>query len=153
MPTDLDPGKRELKRTQRTRPCHDCPFARHTKDGALGGGAPETYLGQILGPFWLPCHNSAGYEENRRDPTHEQCAGAAIFRANVGVDVMMPSALLHLPKGDPQVLTGPIEFLQHHCRMTDEQATAWLNAHPPDKMLRDELAKQEAQLMLLPRKP
>lgn len=141
-----------MKRTQRTSPCHDCPFARHTPPGALGGAAPEIYFGQIMGPFWLPCHNSAGYEENRRDPTHEQCAGAAGFRANVGVDVLMPQALLHLPKDHPAVLAGPVEFLEHHCKMTREEALTWLNQHPPEKMLRDELAKQEAQFMLLPRK-
>lgn len=141
-----------MKRTQRDKPCQDCPFARHTPSGALGGGAPETYLGQILGPFWLPCHNSAGYEQNRMDMRHEQCAGAAIFRANVGVDAMMPSALLHLPKGHPSVLTGPVEFLQHHCQMTGDEAVAWLGQHPPDKMLQDELAKQEAKFMLVERR-
>jgi len=142
-----------LKRTQRTKPCHDCPFAKHTAPGALGGSTPEVYMGQIQGPFWLPCHNSSGYEESRRDPGHEQCAGAAIFRANTGLEQLMPSALLHLPADDSQVFRGPVEFLQHHLGFTPEQVLAWFRANPPQKLLQDELAKQEAQVMLLPKKP
>lgn len=94
-----------------TRLCKDCPFAKHTPAGALGGGPLEMYVGQIIGPFWLPCHNSPGYVQKKINLEDQQCAGAAIFRANLGVDALMPDALLHLPAGDLSVFPGLLEFV------------------------------------------
>lgn len=132
-------------------PCHDCPFAKHTPAGALGGGSLETYLGQIVGPFFLPCHNSPGYNQFDVNLNNRQCAGAAVFRSNLGVDRLMPGSLLHLPAGDLVVFPGLLEFVVHHGRMSSKEAKQWLQRNPWGKLLRQELAKQEAKLCLIER--
>lgn len=134
-----------------SRPCKDCPFARHTPPGALGGGSLEMYLGQVVGPFFLPCHNSPGYKQSVINLNDRQCAGAAVFRANLGVDVLMPDSLLHLPAADPLVFVGPLEFLMHHGKMTRIEAHQWRHRNPFGQLLRQELAKQEAKVWLMPK--
>lgn len=87
------------------------------EDGAF---TAEQMLGQVFGPFWLPCHQ--GYQKIEgitkdeiitKSDVMPQCAGAAIFRANVGVDEILPQALLHLPKSD-EVFGNAADFYTYH---------------------------------------
>jgi hypothetical protein len=127
------------------KPCKGCPFRRDTPAGDLGGSPTTTYVGQAHGPFWLPCHNSAGYgPETRRDPTHHQCAGAAIFRANTGRAELMPPALLHLPADTTEVFGSYAEFVAHHEEMSVEMAKTCLEILPPDRLMVCELSRQGA---------
>src|SRR4029079_8008039 len=70
------------------------------------------------GPFVSACHMHIDFNDPQwRDPANywkiPQCAGAAAFRANLGVDKLMPA---DLPKAAPtdQVFKTFGEFVEHH---------------------------------------
>ncbi len=101
-----------------------------------------------MGPFFLPCHMDPDYEKNRRSTELLQCAGAAQYRANVGVASFLPAALLHLPTGDAAFAT-PAELLVHHTGAPLEVVEALLRKKPPDELLRIELRKNGVQLLAI----
>lgn len=104
-------------KSKRKKPCKECPFARKNNlTGSYPGGAsPLTYIGQSIGPFWLPCHMEKEYEGKNTDPSSvNQCAGAAIYRANVGVASKMPKQILSLPENKKEVFETHSEFLSHY---------------------------------------
>jgi hypothetical protein len=107
---------------QHKTPCKDCPFRR--VHGVLGGSEPEVYLGQVCLPnFWLPCHRTPGYQgkESMFEETL-QCAGAATFRANIGVNPVPP--LLQVPADTQWVYRDPAEFYAHYKGITVVAARA-----------------------------
>jgi hypothetical protein len=101
----------------RKKPCKECPFRRDNtlpKDGKPGGSPVMTYVGQIVGPFWLPCHSDKNYAGKRSDTNKvSQCAGAAIYRTNIGVDKKMPEGIFLLPKDEELVFKNHGEFINH----------------------------------------
>lgn len=140
------------------KPCAECPFSRKTTRGALGGAGPTTFIGQVHGPFLLSCHMDPGYEKDRRSPELLQCAGAATFRANIGVAPLMPKELMSLPADTEHVFATPTEFLAHHIafpletsplpiRTAERLASLFLKRVPPAVLLQRELARQEVQLV------
>jgi hypothetical protein len=88
---------------QHTRPCTDCPFARTALPGWLGSGSPQEWLVILHGEERIDCHAIQG----------PQCAGAAIYRANV-CKRPRDKTLLGLPADRGLVFAGPGEFLRHH---------------------------------------
>lgn len=127
---------------QRTTPCRDCPFRRDVKPGTLGGSTSTVYVGQSIGPFVLNCHRAEGYEEmltTGKCLDVEQCAGAAIYRANLGVDDRLPSRLLRLPADSELVFDSHVEFVAHHEQVTTEMAIAYLAVYPPRIWLSEQL--------------
>lgn len=140
---------------QHTSPCGECPFNRKVAPGELGGSPPEMYVGQAAGPFFLPCHSTHDYTDAkaRQDLNNSQCAGAAIFRANVGVARQLPPALLHLPKDTKKVFATFEEFYAHHKQIPLTEAARLLKEKGPDKHLLDEFQKREARVRLLERRP
>lgn len=98
-----------------TQPCAECPFSKKCGEGALGGSHPTVYVGQIHGPFWLPCHRHCDFKDPnwKSDLSVQQCAGAAIFRANLGLSERMPPFLHKLPPSD-LVFSTVEEFYKHH---------------------------------------
>jgi hypothetical protein len=134
---------------QHTEPCGDCPFRRTCPPGKLGGSPPETYIGQIFGPFWLPCHCSHDSTklEERLDHNNTQCAGAAIHRSNIGVADRMPELLLHLPENKEIVFATQAEFLAHHVELPLVEAEFLLKQVPPSLffMVEDRIAKARAK--------
>ena len=111
---------------QHHQACKSCPFSRTCEPGALGGSPLNTYLGQIVGPFHLPCHSAGNYKGNDTPCTneHAQCSGAAIFRRNIGVDVLMPDPLLKLQTEDENVFSSLEEFITHHAPYASAQTVA-----------------------------
>lgn len=107
-------------------PCKGCPFSRRTEQGKLGGSPVEVYLGQVVMPFWLPCHNGANYEGNNTTLREGQlqCGGAARLRATLGLNDLMPEGIASLPRveDDPDLFKGLADFYQHHTGCTDEEA-------------------------------
>jgi hypothetical protein len=99
----------------RKTPCDACPFGKQAKKKTLGGNVPEVYIGQLHGPFWLPCHQDPNYDNKKSDPAIVgQCAGAAIFRANLGINEAMP-AQLNICEADTELsFTSVEEFYKHH---------------------------------------
>jgi hypothetical protein len=145
---------------QHVSPCSACPFHRKVTPGALGGSSPETYIGQANGNFWLPCHSTHDYRklECRLDHSNSQCAGAAIFRSNVGVADRIAPQLLHLPADTEKVFGSFAEFYAHHKKISLEEANARLSIRTPYRLTaieflrsRGKLAKGEATLSIFPK--
>lgn len=88
--------------TQHTKPCSDCPFARDALAGWLGGSTPEEWMRMAHGETKFECHAILPHE----------CAGAAIYRANVCK--RPPEDTLELPADRTAVFATPMEFLAHH---------------------------------------
>ena len=117
---------------QPTSPCSDCPFSRLIKPGTLGGSAPTVYVGQTIGPFLLHCHLAQGYRFKETDGfAVAQCAGAAIFRANIGVADQLPDELHRLPADHDAVFSSHAEMMAHHMECPVEVAEQILERYPP----------------------
>jgi hypothetical protein len=133
-------------------PCAQCPFRKDSEPVALGGSAPEVYIGQSIGSYLLPCH--MGYEKSifwrMRVVETPQCAGAAIYRTNNGVG-NLPGQLLLLPPSD-EVFGSHAEFLAHHKQIPLTQAAAELAAKPPREHLRDQLKRTSNMHWTVPKK-
>lgn len=126
-------------------PCRECPFARWVKPGGTGGSDPRRFIGQALGHFWLPCHMAPGYWDNKDKPNnHElipQCAGAAIYRTNVGVADRFPATFLHAAADTEAVFASHAELLAHHLQVSRQEAEILLEFHTPEACLLDELRR------------
>lgn len=105
-------------------PCKSCPWKKNTQlPGLIGGSEPTVYIGQAQGPFYLPCHNSKNYvgkNTTLESPDTKQCAGAAIFRSNIGVAPMMPKGIEILPEDKENVFATREEFLAHYYNISEE---------------------------------
>lgn len=88
---------------QHQSPCSDCPFSRKSLHGWLGGGTVTNWITCVHGEVKLVCHVHVG----------AQCAGAAIYRANVGKRCRDDSTL-RLEKDKEKVFATPMEFTKHH---------------------------------------
>lgn len=88
---------------QHTSPCSDCPWARTALPGWLGTMTEEEWLQTAHGDGVIECHVFAG----------AQCAGAAIYRANVFKRPRQEEALT-LPADREKVFRSPTEFVEHH---------------------------------------
>lgn len=95
--------------TQHKKPCVDCPFGRIALRGWLPE-TPESWLLKAHGDGRFECHTT----KDQRD-TPRQCAGAAIFRANV-CKVSRDHSLLVLPSNKKLVFASNQEFFDHHRR-------------------------------------
>jgi hypothetical protein len=87
---------------QPDRPCSDCPFSRQSLRGWLGGATPNEYRRLAHSNQPIYCHALIGV----------QCAGAAIYRANVCKRAGPPN--IELPADRNAVFATPMEFLAHH---------------------------------------
>lgn len=86
---------------QHTKPCSDCPFARDAIPGWLGGGTADDFIAYAHGEVIYDCHAFKG----------AQCAGMAIYRANV---CKKPRQAMILPPDRKLVFAMPDEFRKHH---------------------------------------
>lgn len=92
-------------RSQHTKPCSDCPFARTALPGWLGSMTREEWVHALHSDCRIECHALLG----------AHCAGAAIYRANVCKRIVDPEGLT-LPPDDDLCFSQPKEFLDHHSR-------------------------------------
>jgi hypothetical protein len=90
---------------QHKRPCSDCPFRRASLCGWLGGIDVQAYLDLAHSDFPVRCHALRNTE----------CAGAAIYRANVA-KLSRNSNVLRLEKNTTIVFASPDEFRDHHMK-------------------------------------
>lgn len=88
---------------QHTKPCADCPFGRNSIPGWLGSYDALTWIRLVMDETLVDCHCT----------TNQQCAGTAIFRANVAKTCRHPM-FLRLPKDSKLVFSNPQEFIKHH---------------------------------------
>jgi hypothetical protein len=88
---------------QHVKPCSDCPWTTRALPGWTGGIDPADWLADVHGEAIVCCHVHEG----------AQCAGAAIYRANVYKSPRNLEAL-RLPANRLTVFTSPAAFLAHH---------------------------------------
>lgn len=92
-------------KTQHKKPCADCPFAKTALSGWLGANTIQEWMTMAHGESYIDCHCT----------TNQQCAGAAIFRANV-LNAYAIRAL-SLPADDGKLVFATTEeFVTHHTR-------------------------------------
>ena len=97
-------------------PCKECPLARTSEPGALGGYSPMQYVDVILGVADLACHMSKGFDEKQPN-LQRSCTGLAMIRANIGgYEGARNSmdAVEHVGPNRDLVFSTAIEFLVHH---------------------------------------
>lgn len=87
---------------QHTTPCSDCPWSRESLQGWLGGMSAQDWVEYAHGAELVACHAVR----------NQQCAGIAIYRANVCKLPDAPS--IKLPANRQQVFSSPMEFCKHH---------------------------------------
>ncbi len=88
---------------QHTKPCRDCPWRRVAVEGWLGPMTGPEWIAFVQSDAQIDCHTLLG----------AQCAGAAIFRANIG-KLPRDRVALRLPRDRERVFASPTEFLDYH---------------------------------------
>lgn len=91
---------------QHKRPCSDCPWSPNSLAGWLGDMTAQEWLAAAHGEARVDCHALIG----------PQCAGMAIYRANVCKLPRDPEQL-RLPADRTLVFAGPVAFRDHHTRL------------------------------------
>lgn len=94
---------------QHTKPCADCPWARKALPGWLGPCTADEWVQIAHADVTVDCHTCAS-----PDGGSHQCAGVAIYRANVCKLAYAPQ--LKLSPDRELVFSSPMEFKQHHTR-------------------------------------
>jgi hypothetical protein len=97
--------------SQPTKPCHDCPFARDAINGWLGTMSIDEWIAAVRGESRIDCHALEG----------PQCAGAAIYRANI-CKRPRDRSLLALAADRTRVFANAVEFREHHSKPPQPQA-------------------------------
>ena len=135
--------------SDRKKACGACPFKRiNSCERPKPGGSPvQVYLGQARGPFWLPCHKDKNYADKESNPaTVQQCAGAAIFRANCKSGYTMSKKLLHLPEDKEAVFANEVEFAAHYSGLSPELLEHVFNSQNLDKLMQNEISSFETKI-------
>lgn len=88
---------------QITKSCTDCPWRRDALNGWLGGNTAQEWLIFAHHDTHVECHVYSDV----------QCAGIAIYRANLCKLPRDPSILV-LPPDTKTIFANPREFLEHH---------------------------------------
>lgn len=88
---------------QHTSPCSDCPWARKAVKGWLGNMTVEGWLNAVHGEALVDCHTVS----------NQQCAGSAIYRANVCKSPRR-NDVLRLKADRIKVFASRDEFRAHH---------------------------------------
>ena len=87
---------------QHNKPCSDCPWARTALKGWLGGVSVGDWIKVAHNDQKVDCHTLNG----------SQCAGLAIYRANVCK--LVRGDALKLGVNRETVFSNPTEFINHH---------------------------------------
>lgn len=90
---------------QHHKPCRECPWRRKAMNGWLGDMTVETFMDHAHSESVMDCHMGDG---------KVQCAGAAIYRANVAKLTRHPDQIMTLPADRETVFASPLEFEKHH---------------------------------------
>ena len=95
---------------QPTTPCSDCPFARASLAGWLGGSDTDEWIQAAHGEQDLTCHTLLD-----EDGEQVYCAGGAIYRANQCKLLQDPDAF-RLEANHETVFSTPAQFVEHHTK-------------------------------------
>lgn len=97
----------QVVKTQPTSPCSDCPFRRDALPGWLGNGTVEEWVLLAHGEGVSECHAMVA-----PNGSNYQCAGLAVYRANVCKSPRDPKAFRLPPNRETVFSFG--EFKKHH---------------------------------------
>lgn len=111
---EATPAGKQIK-----KPCSDCPWARDALNGWLGGNATHEWIIFAHGESRIECHVHPDV----------QCAGAAIYRANVCKSPRDRSQLV-LPPNTKLVFANAGEFIAHHAKTPEAKLKAKLAGKP-----------------------
>lgn len=100
-------GEEDVSATQHRRPCHDCPWRRSSIPGWTGAVTVENWIEAAMSDAKVACHTKVGL-----DGKPHQCAGIAIYRANV-CKLPRDPEVMRLPP-DHEAVFGFNEFQSHH---------------------------------------
>ena len=133
----------------RKNSCTGCPFSRTGRpwdDDKEGNTDPMRLIVQAHGPFILPCHQEEDYNAEKQGEVYKmaQCAGAAKFRANLGLK--LPECLHELPPDPERAFTSPAEMLAHYNSISVEEAQKILDEVPMEDRLQAELNAQKVRV-------
>jgi hypothetical protein len=101
------------------KPCSECPWRRGAASGYLGPYDPRKWIRIALTDSPIACHKTIVVtdplegEGSWDHPKIRQCAGAAIFRANVGKSPKNPTVATG-PADPENVFDDVVEFCHHH---------------------------------------
>ena len=95
-------------------PCVQCPWLRTSAPGWLGPHDPATWLDIVHGESPIACHLTIDHDGQPWDQVR-QCAGAAIFRANIWKLPHNPN-IARGPRDTDTVFAWNDEFTDHHTR-------------------------------------
>jgi hypothetical protein len=109
-------------KSQHKKPCSDCPWSRTSLNGWLGANTAEEWVDIAHGEAQVECHSLTGV----------QCAGIAIYRANV-YKLPRNRTILRLPRDESLVFKSIAEFLAYHKRMPNMSTN--LTEVPYDKII------------------
>lgn|ERR1041384_3997814 len=101
----------EIATRQPTEPCPDCPFSRQSLSGWLGNLTVDEWIRSAHGESVIDCHALVS-----KSGAAFQCAGAAIYRANIAKKCWPQTGALELPRNKIKVFTSPMEFQEHHTK-------------------------------------
>lgn len=93
------------------RPCNECPWRRESWAGHLGPFTAEQWVDLAHSDTAIACHKTIK-EEGEWDGAM-QCAGAAIYRANVVKRPRDPAVAVG-EQDKEAVFARPYEFVEHH---------------------------------------
>lgn len=135
----------------RKKSCSGCPFSRTGRpwdDDKDGSTDPMRLIVQAHGPFILPCHQEDKYDEEKQGEVYKmaQCAGAAKFRANIGVAELLPECIHHLPPDPEHAFMSPAEMLAHYNSISVEDAQKIVDEKPMQVRLQEELNAQKVRV-------
>lgn len=127
-------------------PCKNCPYKKDaTVEGPfIGGTHISEYIGQLLGPFWLPCHADPNYEGNST-PTGStsKCRGAMRMRYKMPnrSDFDAHDLLSTAPDINNEVFDNIYEFLQHYLKIPMVKVTQMYDSKTLGKLVVEERLK------------
>lgn len=95
-------------------PCVECPVARASVPGQLGGYTAEQYLYILHSYADIACHLSPGFP--KKLATQRSCTGVAMYRANCGVKAggHAAEAIEHIGENTELSFANQSEFRTHH---------------------------------------
>jgi hypothetical protein len=123
---------------QHKKPCSDCPWTRVAVAGWLGSMTAEEWASLAHSDAPILCHTLVAPPDSGLSI---QCAGAAIYRANVckslrGAFWMLKTPPLELKADRDKVFARPAEFLSYHLGIDQKTALVRFQRYQSEKMAR-----------------
>lgn len=103
----------------RKEPCFDCPWRRNAAPGWLGPHTAEEWEQIAHGEAAIACHITLDGDKGWESAGVLQCAGVAIYRANVCKQPKDPAVAV-LP-ADKDLVFSFGEFVEYHDGITQEE--------------------------------